>query len=227
MKIGQKSFIPSPAKKAVPKTVQFDQQGFPGKSDPEIWLLFKNGDDDALCHIYNTYVEKLFIFGHQITRDKDRIKDKIQDLFIHLKMKRKSLGEVVSIKAYLYKSLWRMLLEKSKKNDFVIYDGNQNLNAGGFSIKINAEVELIEGETYQERLQFLTKELNKLSKKQRQAIVHYYYEGFSHEEIAYIMGLKNKDSARKLIYRGIESLKEKISAIKYLLFPLILLMLIG
>ncbi len=209
MKSVQKKWLPEPKKVAFGKSlIQLNQLGLGEKSDKEIWQLFKEGNEDALCFIYNFYVEKLYVFGHQITRNKDEIKDGIHDLFVHLKIRRKSLGNVISIKSYLYRCLWRLLQDKSKKKSTLVFEENQHLE--GFAIKINAEVALIEGEAYQEKLQFLSRELNTLSKKQKQAIVHYYYEGFSHEEIAYIMGLKNKDSARKLIYRGIESLKERI-----------------
>ncbi|UZR97696.1 RNA polymerase sigma factor [Chondrinema litorale] len=194
--------------------------------DKQIWAAFKNGNDKALSYIYKVNIEPLYAFGHQYLRDSDKIKDYINDLFLYLKEKRTNLSDVISIKSYLYRSLYRLIMEKSRKKELLFF--SNDLYSDGFKIKINAETTLIKEELIRERIHLMNVGLNKLSTKKRQAIIHYYIDGMSHEEVAYIMGLNSKDTARKLIYRGIESLKEKIaSKLKYLLWPLVLLCLIG
>lgn len=199
---------------------------FNNLEDKEIWTAFKNGNDKALSHIYKVNIEPLYAFGHQYLKDSERIKDYINDLFLYLKEKKTNLGDVISIKSYLYRSLYRLIMEKSKKKEPLLF--RNELFSDSFKIKINAETALIKEEQIRERISLLNAGLNKLTLKKRQAIIHYYIEGMSHEEVAYIMGLNSKDTARKLIYRGIESLKEKVATkIKYIIWPIVLLCLFG
>ena len=49
--------------------------------------------------------------------------------------------------------------------------------------------------------------LKELSKRQREAIILFYYEGFTYAQIAVIMGYRNTKQVRKIIYRAIDKLK--------------------
>ena len=71
----------------------------------ELWYRFKSGDDDALSKLYNLYVHKLFSYGLKINGDEYLVKDCIQEVFIQLIDKRKTLIITDSTAAYLFKSL--------------------------------------------------------------------------------------------------------------------------
>ncbi|MDW7691328.1 sigma-70 family RNA polymerase sigma factor [Flammeovirgaceae bacterium SG7u.111] len=210
------------------KDLNFTTQGiskeptrFSNMDDQQIWSLFKKGDDEALCYIYRVYAETLYRFGCQITNDQELVKDAIQDIFVFLKRNGKKTTDVLSIKSYLYRSLHRSIHDKLKqKNRFFLKD----TYPAGFDISISTETKMVEKELYEEKVKFLEDEINKLTSKQKQAIVHYYYEGFTYQEVAYIMGLADKDSARKLIYRGLDAIKVNLKKYKHLLLPVGLLL---
>jgi RNA polymerase sigma factor (sigma-70 family) len=177
--------------------------------DSKIWADFKDGNGDVLIYFYHKYVAQLLRFGIQFA-PRDVVKDSIQDLFLYLKERKDHTAEVSNISAYLYKSLYRIINKKvdHAKNLSSIDTINE---VKGWRIVVSNEVKLIEQEQRNEQSNKLQDGLDNLSAKQRQALLLYYYEGFTHQEITDIMDLKNKSSVRKLIYRAIDMLKGNFS----------------
>lgn len=197
------------------------QNSFDEMTDMQLWKTFRDGQDGALSFIYRTHVDMLFNFGCQLTGDRELVKDSIQDLFINLKRSKGHNTEITSIKSYLYKSLFRLIHKgnKSFKNLFSV----NKLKESDFSISIPIETKLIEGEVITKRINYVKTELNRLSLKQRQALIHYFYDGFTYGEIAEIMEMKSGDAVRMLIYRGLDKIKEKLIKHKMFLIPAIAL----
>jgi len=186
------------------------------KTENEIWVAFINGDDNAFATIYNNYVQQLFRFGIQFA-PREVVKDAIQDLFLYLK-RRKWRGEKVNrIAPYLYKSLYRILNDKVKKDhQLKSFDFDQKL-VSNWEINISVELQMIENENSEKQATLLKKSLTQLSPKQRQAILLYYYEGFTYEEIKEIMQLNHRSSVRKLIHRALESLRNVFTTLLLLI----------
>lgn len=179
---------------------------FVDKADSEIWHEFVKGDDDAFVFIYNKYINKLLRFGIQFA-PRETVKDAIQDLFLHFKKSKKN-KPISKISPYLYKALYRIIKAKmdASKRATDSYDEMKEIKY--WQIELATDTKLIAFEQQKEQSHKLNKSLNQLSVKQRQAMLLYYYEGLTHEEIKDIMGLSNKSSVRKLIHRGLDSLKK-------------------
>ena len=179
-----------------------DQDKF--KTDLEIWNAFISGDKSAFVYLYNNYANQLLKFGIQFA-PREMVKDAIQDLFVYLK-DRKWKGEQVNrIAPYLYKSLYRILLEKIKKGQLL---KSLDFEHGkSWQINVSTEIDVIETGDKSQQAKLLKVRLNELSPKQKQAILLYFYEGFTYEEVKDIMQLSHRSSARKLIYRALETLR--------------------
>ena len=50
----------------------------------EVWSRFRSGDQDAFSEIYQKFIDALFAYGCKMTRDRELVKDCIQDIFIDL-----------------------------------------------------------------------------------------------------------------------------------------------
>lgn len=187
-------------------------------SDEEINAGIKQGNESILGHIYNQYVRDLFRFGNQISRDKEIVKDCIQDVFVTIIRCNISISSVNSIRSYLYKSLYRAIIEKLKIQRKYLTDHPILDNPEGFEIEISKESRLIDEETYRLKVIKVNREIKNLSKKQKQAILLYYYDGFSQEEIAELMDLKDQNSVTKLIRRGLDAIRQNIGILLFLLF---------
>lgn len=173
-------------------------------SDEQVWHSFMEGDDEALIYMYSKNVNRLLRFGAQFIQ-REVVKDSIQDLFLNLK-ERKGTVAVQRIAPYLYKALYRII----RKKVLFIERSDLKPHADDFrnwQIQFSTEHTWIDREETLHQSQALQKQLNELSDKQRQALLLYYYEGFTHEEIKNIMELSHKSSVRKLIERAIGSLR--------------------
>lgn len=196
--------------------VKAPEQDTSGESnETAVWRDFKDGDEAAFVWIYKTYFETLYNYGHQFGFETEVIRDQIQELFIYLRNHRKQLGQVNNIKYYLYKSLRRRLIAASKKRfSFFPLAGLEHSNQFEIAFVKSTEVKLIESLISEETSQYLANSMKKLTPRQREAVLHFYYEGMSYKQTADIMNFKEVKSVRKLIYRAIDALRKDLKGLK-------------
>ncbi|MGF1636319.1 MAG: RNA polymerase sigma factor [Cyclobacteriaceae bacterium] len=185
---------------------------FSSYKDNEIWELFRNGDDKAFIYIYSTYFPKLYNYGHHLVQDTEEVKDQIQDLFIYLRKCRQNLGKVHHIRLYLYKALRGRLVGNKIKMKLVSLFETGDLDKGfEIAFEKSPEQQLIENDLSEIKYELINKSLHKLTLRQREAVIYFYYEGLSYREIAQLMNLNQVKTARKLIYRALESMRAHLS----------------
>lgn len=173
----------------------------------QLWSRIKLGDVEAFHLLYDEYVDALYEFGIQYTRDKDYVKDCIHDLFLDIYKYRKKLADVDNVKYYLFKSLKRKINKKftSKLTLFSTDDRKHEIT----SVDSSIEESIIENEDSAEINAKLSYALTSLSQKQRKGISLKFDEKKSYEEIAGILGI-SIESVRTLIYRAMKKLRNEI-----------------
>lgn len=197
---------------------------FDNMPDRETWELFRNGDQAALTFIYQSYADKMYNYGCQFTNKHELVSDCIQELFTEIITKRKRLGQAVSIKFYLFKSLRRKLFRAVRKENKQ-QKRAQHKGSEGFNILEDGSVKFIDQEFSSFQKKIITEECNQLPPRQKEALMLYFYEGLSYNEIAMTLGMTKTKSARVLIYRAIDSLSSRLNKYKHLLYPLLPLLL--
>ena len=197
-----------------------DQNFWLDKSDSTIWDEFRNGNRESLIHIYKIYFPILFNYGYQFVKDREFIKDEIQELFIELYRHRKRLNANDNIKYYLYRSL-RRRLAKSSKAKFIFEEITDRENF--FAVTLSADSELIQDEDEKQKKEDLQRAINLLPKRQKEAIYYHFYQNLTYQEIASIMGMSKVKSARTLVYRALKLLKNKLIGFSLLLFFFLIL----
>ncbi len=210
--------VPQKFKKPILKNFRKAPDSIPIIKESEIWIKFKKGDEEAFVWIYHNYFAILYNYARQFNLDSDYVKDHIQDLFIYIRENRHKLSNVNSIKFYLFKSLRRRLLANKKQRfQFLSLFGADNKTVFEIQITETPEVRLINQSLDDKKKAWILKSMTKLTARQREAVIYFYYEGLSYQEIAEIMGLKKVKSARKLIYRAIDTLRRDIHGFKAIL----------
>lgn len=184
------------------------KESFAKMDDLQLWRLFKNGREEALVFIYRTYVNVLYNYGCQFTRKKELVRDTVQEFFIELIRNKYNLGDTTSIKFYLFRSFRRKLVRALKKENKVIKE--EIKEEAGFQISHDPEMRYIKDQLDEEQRKFLKEKFNVLPEKQREALLLYYYEGLSYEEIAGLFAMTRVKSARVLIYRAIDNLAREL-----------------
>lgn len=189
-----------------------DNSPFENKGDPEIWEIFKSGDESAFIYIYSKYFKELINYGIQFTADVNLIEDCVQDLFIKLRKSRSKLGVIKkSIRLYLLISLRRRILDNKaipKKREQAIKEVSAE-----FEISLPLETHLIQKDILTERRKMLEKGMKQLTRKQREVIYYIYYKNLSYAEAKEILKINSEKTLRNLLYRALGSMR---AVMKYL-----------
>ena len=177
------------------------------KDEAAVWEAFKKGNESAFIYIYETYFDSLFVYGCQFTRNENIVKDAIQDLFIELRKNRRRLGKTDSIKFYLFKSLKRAVIKACGQ----WFNQCEEINSEKtFGFSFSHEQILIERQLDEEKTAMLNKAIQSLSPRKREVIYYFYYEGLSYQQIQELMEMSHVRSARNLLYKAVDFLREQI-----------------
>lgn len=187
------------------------------KSDTVLWDAYKQGDREAFSELFRKYYSPLYLYGHKIVQDSSILEDCIQELFLEL-WKSRNQVVVVSVKAYLFKSLkykiFRVLSQRKIHPESILKEE--------MSFELSHDTLMIHKEVEQERAKQVVKAFEQLSNRQKEVIYLKYYLGLSYEEVSEIMEI-NYQVARNLLYLAIRAMKKMISVVKLLIFILSLI----
>jgi RNA polymerase sigma factor (sigma-70 family) len=155
------------------------------------------------------YAHELYSYGMKIFGDDNLVKDCIQEVFIQLIDKRKTLIITPTIHTYLFKSLRNKLFEelrsKNRKQDI-----NTTLSEFEPGYAKHAEQIIIEDEEENNIKKTIRTSIEKLSNRQKEIIYLKYTKDFSYDEIAEMLQI-DKASARTLLYRTLKTMKDQFN----------------
>jgi RNA polymerase sigma factor (sigma-70 family) len=172
-------------------------------NDSELWVKLKTGDRHAFKTIYFKYYKILYNYGFKISSNSELTEDSIQDLFLKIWKNRAALGDVNSVKSYLYTSLSRILLEliKKQKRSF----NSADLQIGAFEKSI--EEIITKNQEKNEEHQSLQVAINKLSKRQKEIIDLLINKGLSYKEASEVIPVKYQ-TIRNCLHEAIKVLRK-------------------
>ena len=174
--------------------------------DHVIWEAFKAGDKSALSSIYSKHFRSMFQYGIRFKEDPEFVKDCIQDVFFKLIKAGKRLNSTDNIRFYLFKALKNTIYKQLEKEKKVQLTNNTDIK---FKTLFLLEEEVLAKETLTRQEKALADALSHLSSRQREIIYLRYECEMEYDQICSIMKLKN-DSARKLVFRAIKTLRSVI-----------------
>ena len=172
------------------------------------WKNFlEKGDEFSFSIIYNKYVEELYAYGISLGFQKENCKDAIQDIFIKIFLDRNNISKIENKSGYIFRSYKNRLIDLEKKNN-----NKDNIDSveDKFTIEVTILDNLIETEIANIVKEKIKKLLESITPNQREVVYLKYVVGLQHSEIAEILGI-HEESARKLLYRAMEKLRNKIS----------------
>ncbi|MGV8094381.1 MAG: RNA polymerase sigma factor [Mangrovibacterium sp.] len=169
-----------------------------------IWQDFKNGSNTAFEKIYYNYINVLYRYGSKITKDKDLLKDSIQQLFLELYNSREKLADPDNLEYYLLKALKRIVVHKV----------NAGQKSGGFfdssvpffDVELDTENILINNEQQHSKMKLLDDALQSLEPAKKELLFLKFYSGLNNQQISLLTGLK-PDTIQKQIYRILKKLQ--------------------
>jgi RNA polymerase sigma factor (sigma-70 family) len=182
-----------------------EQSFFSQIDDAALWLAYKSGNEKAIIFIYQQHYQSLYRYGFKICGDKDLTKDCIHDIFTNLWLKREKNKDVHHIRAYLIKYMrWHLGKKMMQDRRYIDFEKRPT---GADEIQFSYESLLVNEQMNQELREKLTLTLQKLSKRQQEAIYLRFYNDLSYEQIAEIMSLRYQ-SVRNLVHESVKALRD-------------------
>jgi RNA polymerase sigma factor (sigma-70 family) len=175
-----------------------------------LWQRFQAGDSSALSAIYRHHVRELYNYGRQFA-EHSMVQDCIQDVFYELIRRREKLKSVQAVRAYLYACLRHRVLKQLKKSE-----SHEEMDLirlrGSFGIELTEVPFESTDNMALEKVESLKAACNKLTERQREAVLLFYYEKLSYKELTSVMQLGKINSARMLMHRALQSLRKILGA---------------
>ncbi|MBD1420122.1 RNA polymerase sigma-70 factor [Sphingobacterium chuzhouense] len=152
-------------------------------TDQYLWQAVINSDEQAFTELYQKYSSTLYIVAFKLLKNKEACEDIIQDVFVHLWLRRGKL-HILNIKSYLYRAVKNKVIDLVRKNKYHIeLDEVQELIASecADSALLNKEIESA-----------IEKSVNELPAKCAQIISLKKNQSLSNKEIAEQLNISTK-----------------------------------
>jgi RNA polymerase sigma factor (sigma-70 family) len=194
-----------------PKTTDGSGKGTGKQADQLLWDNFRGGCESAYGLIYKEHFFSLYNYGLKICSEKEIVKDYIQDLFVYLWKNKEKLGPTDSIKYYLFTALKRRLIDNfSAQSKFdQIEEINEVKSIGSAA---SEEYKIIQDQFQTEQSQKVLLALEKLTMRQKEAVVLKFYENLPNEEIACKMEI-SVEGVYNLISKAIRRFRKDFSKV--------------
>lgn len=173
----------------------------------QIWARFKADDEKAFDQLVQARYRLLFTYATRFTKDRDLIKDCVQDLFLELWSRRKGITDTPYVTIYLIKALRNNLFRKLR-----LEMGCRSTSEEGIEAEIlitdylTAETEWIADETLVNTEQSLRRAIAQLPKRQQEVVFLKFYKGLSNDDIAQLMAIE-KQTVANFLYRAMSQLR--------------------
>lgn len=176
----------------------------------KLWQSIITGDRESYIALYDQFYQRLYIYGFKIARNRELVKDCIQEIFLEIWKKRAVLKSVDSLEPYLKTYLRRKIYKELKKNENISSDQYIPEEEDA-----SYEELLLLNESVDEKRKKLQTELGSLTPTQREILKMLYYEGLTHDEIAEYTS-SSKRTVYNHIYQAFETLKKNTRIIALL-----------
>lgn len=183
-----------------------------------LWQDFLAGEVRAFEKLMSDNFRLLFRYGSKFSKDRELVKDSIQDLFLVLWEKRDNLNPDAAVKPYLMASLRRLMHRQVSSRTWV---GGEALQEEDdyFEIEFSVEDDYIRNEATHSRTHHLQQLINALPRRQKEVVYLKFFQELSREQIAEVMGV-SPQTVSNLLQIAIRHLKTHWKA-EFLIFFLL------
>ncbi|MEG3656758.1 RNA polymerase sigma-70 factor [Arenibacter palladensis] len=172
------------------------------------------GDGKAYDILMNSYYQRLCAYAQSLCNDHSLAEDIVQNVFVRIWVKRKKINPDLSIKSYLYKSVYNEFINQYRKNKPVIYLEKKYFEA--IDLVVDIEPEELDG-----LIKLMNAEIDNLPSKCKEIFLMNKKEGLTHTEISEYLNISIK-TVEGHITRAFKILTEKLGtkmeAVLFLLF---------
>lgn len=175
------------------------------KKMPELGVipLLRNGDEKTFELVFRKYYESLCHYAYMLLQDNDLSEDVVQKVFVNLWEKRANLKVEVSLKSYLYKSVYNNSMNEIKHQK-VVQNHKKDLNTNDLLVEPVGQV------TTKELEKSIEKALLALPEQCRLIFKMSRFEELKYKEIASVLGVSPK-TVENQMGKALRLMRENLS----------------
>lgn len=175
-----------------------------------LWTRFKAGDEQAFNQLARMHYWILFNHATRYTKNRELIKDCIQELMLELWYRRARVVDTPCVTLYFMKAFRNNLFRLLKKENNREAPLDEWELAGALLTDGRTyETDLVRAELLSENEGRLQAVINRLPARQKEVIRLKFYEGMSNETIAQVMAVERQTVAN-FLYRALGTLRASL-----------------
>ncbi|MEQ8421149.1 MAG: sigma-70 family RNA polymerase sigma factor [Arenibacter algicola] len=163
----------------------------------------KKGNEIAYTYLVELYYERLCDYASNLARDSFRSEDIVQNVFIRMWQQREKLNFNISIKSYLYKSVYNEFVDQYRK-DIAI-----TLLEKKYIEEINSNIEPSDNDKTERLIALVEKEIEQLPPKCKETFLLNKKEGLTYVEIAEFQNV-SVGTVEKQMSKALNLIRNKI-----------------
>ncbi len=167
----------------------------------------QKSDHAAVSMLYRRYFQLLFSYAFRMSKEKERSKDCVHDLFVYLWENREGLPKVGNVRAYLLTAVRNRMYKLLKRDQKLMVEEEQQIVP--LEIIFSIEQTMINQEEDEEKHWQIKTALKELTDRQKELIYLQFYEGLSIQEIQQRTSLQYQ-SVKNLTYRALTTLRKAL-----------------
>lgn len=171
--------------------------------DKKLFKHLKKGNAKAYTFLVDLYYNKLCAYANNLTRDDFRSEDIVQNVFVRIWEQREGLNSKISIKNYLYRSVYNEFIDQYRK-EMAISKLEKKYIEG-----IDALVEIEDNKEDKRILSLIEFEIEQLPTKCKETFVLSKKEGLTYVEIAEFQNV-SVNTVEKQMVKAFSILREKV-----------------
>jgi len=173
--------------------------------DQELMRIVQSGDYSPVDEIYDRYAARLYNFAYRFVRNKEVAEDAVQEVFMRMIRNAKQFNRDAKL------GTWLFAITANWCRDFLRKADNKPKDSDDVLVGIPASPDYSPHRRLEAREveRTLEKALGAIDPDEREVILLFKYQGFSHAEIAQIAGC-SEGAVKLRVFRAMKALKEAL-----------------
>jgi len=168
-----------------------------------VWFSRASRSEVDLQALVGTYAPLLFRVAHSILRNRAEAEDTVQDVFVRVLERPRSLSDVRDMRVWLVRIAWNLALDRKRRIQPEQMD--ETFVSSLVSMQVPADRALDEAQ----RMRLVLRELERLPRGERQVLLLSAVEELNTVAIAAVLG-KSESAVRALLFRARTRLRERL-----------------
>jgi RNA polymerase sigma-70 factor, ECF subfamily len=191
-----------------------DNAAAEGRSDADVMLQVKAGDDAAFDYLVQKYRRPMVGFMYRMTHNAAAAEDLAQDVFLRVYRSRAGYEPTAKFTTWLYRIATNLAVNHARDTRHERPENMASLDEPdqetGTTMDVadaapTAEQDILR----QERLKAIRQKVQNLPERQRLAVIMHKYQQMDYKQIAEVLKL-SESATKSLLFRAYETLREQL-----------------